>query len=156
MLSVARKRETKKFCLTPRLSLQLYYIPVLAPQVTGQDPEASRKPELGELASFLGRVDPWYESTVNTLCPAILKLAEMPPYLDTSRTVDPFILDVITYYVRMGTQPIYFQLYKVKVGSPLKLPGYRASLQDLLNPLALAKYWSLQVHSWLLLTASCV
>ncbi|EDL10449.1 expressed sequence BB220380 [Mus musculus] len=31
-----RKRETKKFCLTPRLSLQLYYIPVLAPQVTGQ------------------------------------------------------------------------------------------------------------------------
>lgn len=42
-----------------------------------QDPEASRKPELGELASFLGRADPWYESTVNTLCPAILKLAEM-------------------------------------------------------------------------------
>ncbi|GAB1296262.1 Phosphoinositide 3-kinase regulatory subunit 6 [Apodemus speciosus] len=112
-----RKRETKKFCLTPRLSLQLYYIPVLAPQVTGQDPEASRKPELGELASFLGRVDPWYESTVNTLCPAILKLAEMPPCLDTSRTVDPFILDVITYYVRMGTQPIYFQLYRVKVVS---------------------------------------
>lgn len=36
LLSVARKRETKKFCLTPRLSLQLYYIPVLAPQVTGQ------------------------------------------------------------------------------------------------------------------------
>lgn len=42
-----------------------------------QNPEASRKPELGELASFLGRADPWYESTVNTLCPAILKLAEM-------------------------------------------------------------------------------
>lgn len=42
-----------------------------------QNSEASRKPELGELASFLGRADPWYESTVNTLCPAILKLAEM-------------------------------------------------------------------------------
>ncbi|KAL6064946.1 hypothetical protein STEG23_026970 [Scotinomys teguina] len=112
-----RKRESKKFCLTPRLSLQLYYIPVLAPQ----DPEASRKPELGELASFLGRADPWYESTVNTLCPAILKLAEMVGgarkrgKADTSRTVDPFILDVITYYVRMGTQPIYFHLYKVKI-----------------------------------------
>ncbi|XP_032129535.1 phosphoinositide 3-kinase regulatory subunit 6-like isoform X2 [Sapajus apella] len=67
-----RKRETQKFCLTPRLSLQLYYIPVLAPE-----PAASRQPELGELAAFLGRVDPWYQSTINTLCPAIHKLAEM-------------------------------------------------------------------------------
>nr|KAF6416766.1 phosphoinositide-3-kinase regulatory subunit 6 [Molossus molossus] len=39
----------------------------------------------------------------------------MPPSLDTSQTVDPFILDVITYYVRMGTQPIYFQMYTVKI-----------------------------------------
>ncbi|XP_023579252.1 phosphoinositide 3-kinase regulatory subunit 6 isoform X2 [Octodon degus] len=108
-----RKRETQKFCLTPRLSLQLYYIPVLAPQ----DPTASRPPELGELATFLGRADPWYESTVNTLCSAIHKLAEMPLCLDTTRTVDPFILDVITYYVRMGTQPIYFQIYTVKIFS---------------------------------------
>uniref|UniRef100_A0A2K6TWV7 Phosphoinositide-3-kinase regulatory subunit 6 n=1 Tax=Saimiri boliviensis boliviensis TaxID=39432 RepID=A0A2K6TWV7_SAIBB len=106
-----RKRETQKFCLTPRLSLQLYYIPVLAPE----KPAASRQTELGELAAFLGRVDPWYQSTINTLCPAIHKLAEMPPSLDTSRTVDPFILDVLTYYVRMGTQPIYFQIYTVKI-----------------------------------------
>uniref|UniRef100_A0A8D2B8V9 Phosphoinositide-3-kinase regulatory subunit 6 n=1 Tax=Sciurus vulgaris TaxID=55149 RepID=A0A8D2B8V9_SCIVU len=110
-----RKRETQKFCLTPRLSLQLYYIPVLAPE----EPTASRQPELGELAAFLGRADPWYESIVNTLCPAIHKLAEMPPCLDTSRTVDPFILDVLTYYVRMGTQPIYFQIYTVKMFSDL-------------------------------------
>ncbi|XP_077748794.1 phosphoinositide 3-kinase regulatory subunit 6 isoform X1 [Canis aureus] len=106
-----RKRETQKFCLTPRLSLQLYYIPVLAPE----KPASCRHSELRELATFLGRADPWYESTVNTLCPAIHKLAEMPPSLDTSRTVDPFILDVITYYVRMGTQPIYFQIYTVKI-----------------------------------------
>lgn len=33
---LARKRETQKFCLTPRLSLQLYYIPVLAPEVAGR------------------------------------------------------------------------------------------------------------------------
>ncbi|XP_037056607.1 phosphoinositide 3-kinase regulatory subunit 6 isoform X1 [Peromyscus leucopus] len=133
-----RKRESKKFCLTPRLSLQLYYIPVLAPQ----DPEASRKPELGELASFLGRADPWYESTVNTLCPAILKLAEMPPCLDTSRTVDPFILDVITYYVRMGTQPIYFHLYKVKIFTNLShdptedifLTELKVKIQDSKSP----------------------
>ncbi|KAK2111161.1 Phosphoinositide 3-kinase regulatory subunit 6 [Saguinus oedipus] len=80
-----------------------------------EKPAASRQLELGELAAFLGRVDPWYQSTVNTLCPAIHKLAEMPPSLDTSRTVDPFILDVLTYYVRMGTQPIYFQIYTVKI-----------------------------------------
>ncbi|XP_012868567.1 PREDICTED: LOW QUALITY PROTEIN: phosphoinositide 3-kinase regulatory subunit 6 [Dipodomys ordii] len=110
-----RKQESQKFCLTPRLSLQLYYIPVLAPQ----DPTASRQPELGDLATFLGRADPWYQSTVNTLCPAIHKLAEMPPCLDTSQTVDPFILDAITYYVRMGTQPIYFQIYRVKIFSDL-------------------------------------
>ncbi|XP_054565199.1 phosphoinositide 3-kinase regulatory subunit 6 [Eptesicus fuscus] len=106
-----RKRETQTFCLSPRLSLQLYYIPVLTPEKR----TSSRHLELGELAAFLGRADPWYESTVNTLCPAIQKLAEMPPSLDTSQTVDPFILDVITYYVRMGTQPIYFQLYTVKI-----------------------------------------
>ncbi|XP_011357420.1 phosphoinositide 3-kinase regulatory subunit 6 [Pteropus vampyrus] len=106
-----RKRETQMFCLTPRLSLQLYYIPVLTPE----KPASSRHLELGELAAFLGRADPWYESTINTLSPAIHKLAEMPPSLGTSRTVDPFILDVITYYVRMGTQPIYFQIYTVKI-----------------------------------------
>ncbi|XP_030877442.1 phosphoinositide 3-kinase regulatory subunit 6-like [Leptonychotes weddellii] len=111
LLPLSRKRETQKFCLTPRLSLQLYYIPVLAPE----EPPSCRHSELRELATFLGRADPWYQNTVNTLCPAIHKLAEMPPSLDTSRTVDPFILDVITYYVRMGTQPIYFQIYTVKI-----------------------------------------
>ncbi|KAB1266159.1 Phosphoinositide 3-kinase regulatory subunit 6 [Camelus dromedarius] len=78
-------------------------------------PAASRHLELGELATFLGRADPWYENTINTLCPAIHKLAEMPLSLNTSRTIDPFILDVITYYIRMGTQPIYFQIYTVKI-----------------------------------------
>ncbi|XP_048222086.1 phosphoinositide 3-kinase regulatory subunit 6 [Perognathus longimembris pacificus] len=110
-----RKQESQDFCLTPRLSLQLYYIPVLS----SQEPTVSRQPELGELATFLGRADPWYQSTVNTLCPAIHKLAEMPPCLDTSHTVNPFILDAITYYVRMGTQPIYFQIYRVKIFSDL-------------------------------------
>ncbi|XP_010613269.1 phosphoinositide 3-kinase regulatory subunit 6 [Fukomys damarensis] len=133
-----RKRETQKFCLTPRLSLQLYYIPVLAPQ----EPAASRSPELGELATFLGRADPWYESTVNTLCSAIHKLAEMPLCLDTTRTVDPFILDVITYYVRMGTQPIYFQIYTVKIFSDLSqdsvedifLTELKVKIQDSKSP----------------------
>ncbi|XP_010841328.1 PREDICTED: phosphoinositide 3-kinase regulatory subunit 6 isoform X5 [Bison bison bison] len=108
-----RKRETQRFCLTPRLSLQLYYIPLLAPETSA----ASRRSELGELAAFLGRADPWYEGIVNSLWATIHKLAEMPLSLDTSQTVDPFILDAITYYVRMGTQPVYFQIYTVKIFS---------------------------------------
>lgn len=47
------------------------------PSPCPQKPAASRQPELGELAAFLGRADPWYQNTVNTLCPAIHKLAEM-------------------------------------------------------------------------------
>lgn len=45
--------------------------------------------------------------------------SSQPPCLDTSRSGDPFILDVITYYVRMGNQPIYFQLYRVKIFTSL-------------------------------------
>uniref|UniRef100_A0A667IAZ9 Phosphoinositide-3-kinase regulatory subunit 6 n=1 Tax=Lynx canadensis TaxID=61383 RepID=A0A667IAZ9_LYNCA len=100
--------KTQKCCLTPRLSLQLYYIPVLAPEKQA----SCRHSELRELATFLGRADPWYESTVaaeGLPCPLTASS------LDTSRTVDPFILDVITYYLRMGTQPIYFQIYTVKI-----------------------------------------
>lgn len=53
-----------------------------------------------------------------------------PPSLDTSRTVDPFILDVITYYVRMGTLPIYFQIYTVKVSIPHPGTPWVAHQQD--------------------------
>lgn len=46
--------------------------------------------------------------------------------------MDPFILDVITYYLRMGTQPIYFQIYTVKVRmAPLGARGGpRTPLQE--------------------------
>lgn len=56
-----------------------------------------------------------------------------PPSLDTSRAVDPFILDGITYYVRMGTHPVYFQIYMVKVSLPPGAPrvmGQPAGPQD--------------------------
>ena len=66
-----------------------------------------------------------------------LKTVSLPPSqplsLDTSQTVDPFILDAITYYVRMGTQPVYFQIYTVKVsfppGAPMR-PWQPVGLQD--------------------------
>ncbi|XP_027630720.1 phosphoinositide 3-kinase regulatory subunit 6 [Tupaia chinensis] len=114
----------KGVCPPPRLALCILAECQGRPDGSGpslypQESVTSRHPELGELATFLGRADPWYESTVNTLCPAIHKLAQMPPCLDTSRAVDPFILDVITYYIRMGTQPIYFQIYTVKIFNDL-------------------------------------
>ena len=43
------------------------------------------------------------------------------------------LLDAITYYVRMGTQPVYFQIYMVKVsfppGAPMR-PWQPVGLQD--------------------------
>lgn len=42
---------------------------------------------------------------------------------------DLFITDVIAYYVRMGAQPVCFQVYTVKVGAPsLVLPRGPARL----------------------------
>ncbi|XP_068269271.1 LOW QUALITY PROTEIN: phosphoinositide 3-kinase regulatory subunit 6 [Nyctibius grandis] len=113
-----RKRETRRVFLTPRLNLQFYYIPV----VTGQpntlavgDHAATGQEELCEVAGYLGRADPWYESNINTLCHMIPKLATMPPSPSKHLVTDLFITDVIAYYVRMGIQPVCFQVYTVKI-----------------------------------------
>uniref|UniRef100_A0A8C3CUN3 Phosphoinositide-3-kinase regulatory subunit 6 n=1 Tax=Cairina moschata TaxID=8855 RepID=A0A8C3CUN3_CAIMO len=113
LLSMSRKRETRRVFLTPRLNLQFYYIPV----VTGQPsaPTAAVSPELCEVAGYLGRADPWYESNINTLCHMIPKLATMPSSPSKHLVTDLFITDVIAYYVRMGAQPVCFQVYAVKV-----------------------------------------
>lgn len=42
-----------------------------------QDHAATGQEELCEVAGYLGRVDPWYESNINTLCHMIPKLATM-------------------------------------------------------------------------------
>ncbi|NXJ65054.1 PI3R6 kinase, partial [Rostratula benghalensis] len=113
-----RKRETRRVFLTPRLNLQFYYIPV----VTGQpntlavvDHAATSQEELCEVAGYLGRADPWYESNINTLCHMIPKLATMPSSPSKHLVTDLFITDVIAYYVRMGIQPVCFQVYTVKM-----------------------------------------
>ncbi|NXN95694.1 PI3R6 kinase, partial [Rhinopomastus cyanomelas] len=113
-----RKRETRRVFLTPRLNLQFYYIPVLAGQpgtLAVTDQAATGQEELCEVAGYLGRVDPWYESNINTLCHMIPKLATMPSSPSKHLVTDLFITDVITYYVRMGIQPISFQVYAVKI-----------------------------------------
>uniref|UniRef100_A0A8C4Y5T4 Phosphoinositide-3-kinase regulatory subunit 6 n=1 Tax=Gopherus evgoodei TaxID=1825980 RepID=A0A8C4Y5T4_9SAUR len=106
-----RKRETRRVFLTPRLNLQFYYVPVME----GQPDTWPTQMELCELAVYLGKADPWYESNINTLCHMIPKLATMPSSLIMHPMSDPFIIDVIAYYVRLGIQPVYFQIYAVKI-----------------------------------------
>lgn len=113
-----RKRETRRVFLTPRLNLQFYYIPVVTGQPsapTAATHAAAGPEELCEVAGYLGRADPWYESNINTLCHMIPKLATMPSSPSKHLVTDLFITDVIAYYVRMGAQPVCFQVYAVKV-----------------------------------------
>ncbi|KAL8209268.1 UNVERIFIED_CONTAM: hypothetical protein K2H54_000389, partial [Gekko kuhli] len=110
-----RKRESRRAYLTPRLKVQFYYVPVMEEQPSSCSVEEYALPDLTEpceLAAYLGRADPWYESNVNTLCHMIPKLATMPS--TPSKTSELFIIDVIAYYVRLGLQPVCFQVYAVK------------------------------------------
>ncbi|NXS66974.1 PI3R6 kinase, partial [Pandion haliaetus] len=131
-----RKRETRRVFLTPRLNLQFYYIPV----VTGQpntfavmDHAATGQEDLCEVARYLGRADPWYESNINTLCHMIPKLAAMPSSPSKHLVTDLFITDVIAYYVRMGIQPVCFQVYAVKIffNDPAQEPAEDVFLTEL-------------------------
>ncbi|XP_016158338.1 PREDICTED: phosphoinositide 3-kinase regulatory subunit 6 isoform X2 [Ficedula albicollis] len=131
-----RKREARRVFLTPRLNLQLYHIPVLPGQphpaaaADQADPE-----ELCEVAGYLGRADPWYESNINTLCHMIPKLANMPSSPSRALVTDLFLTDVIAYYARMGTQPVCFQVHSVKVlfQDPAQDPAEDVFLTELLT-----------------------
>ncbi|NXC38338.1 PI3R6 kinase, partial [Penelope pileata] len=127
-----RKRETRRVFLTPRLNLQFYYVPVTG-QPSALSPTAASPEELCEVAGYLGRADPWYESNINTLCHMIPKLATMPSSPSKHLVTDLFITDVIAYYVRMGTQPVCFQVYAVKVffNDPAQEPAEDVFLTEL-------------------------
>ncbi|NWH70979.1 PI3R6 kinase, partial [Piaya cayana] len=131
-----RKRETRRVFLTPRLNLHFYYIPVMTEQpdtLPVVDHIATGQEELCEVAGYLGRADQWYESNINTLCHAIPKLATMPSSPSKHLVTDLFITDVITYYVRMGIQPVCFQVYAVKIffNDPAQEPAEDVFLTEL-------------------------
>ncbi|NXW82747.1 PI3R6 kinase, partial [Alopecoenas beccarii] len=131
-----RKRETRRVFLTPRLNLQFYYIPVVTEQTNTSaivDQAATGPEELSEVAAYLGRADPWYESNINTLCHMIPKLATMPSSPSKHLVTDLFIADVIAYYVRMGIQPVCFQVYAVKIffNDPAQEPAEDVFLTEL-------------------------
>nr|XP_009672021.1 PREDICTED: phosphoinositide 3-kinase regulatory subunit 6 isoform X2 [Struthio camelus australis] len=145
-----RKRETRRVFLTPRLNLQFYYIPVVMGQpntLAVANCPATGREELCEVAGYLGRADPWYESNINTLCHMIPKLATMPSSPSKHLVTDLFLTDVIAYYVRMGIQPVCFQVYAVKIffNDPAQEPAedvflteLRTSMQDSISQRELA------------------
>ncbi|NXC09219.1 PI3R6 kinase, partial [Orthonyx spaldingii] len=131
-----RKREARRVFLTPRLNLHFYHIPVGPgrPQpAAAADPAGPE--ELCEVAGYLGRADPWYESNINTLCHVIPKLATMPSSPSRALVTDPFLTDVIAYYARMGTQPVCFPVHAVKVlfRDPAQEPAEDVFLTELLT-----------------------
>ncbi|TMS15113.1 Phosphoinositide 3-kinase regulatory subunit 6, partial [Larimichthys crocea] len=64
------------------------------------------------LASLLGRVDPWYNSNINSLGAEISKLGRT--HSEPSEQ-NLFLLDSLCYYLRCGKQPVNIPLYSVKM-----------------------------------------
>uniref|UniRef100_A0A6J0TY96 Phosphoinositide 3-kinase regulatory subunit 6 isoform X1 n=1 Tax=Pogona vitticeps TaxID=103695 RepID=A0A6J0TY96_9SAUR len=112
-----RKRESRRAFLTKRLKVEFYYVPVVEEQPASSKEEYAvfDQTEPCEIAAYLGRVDPWYENNINTLCHMIPKLATMPSSPSKMAVSELFIIDVIAYYVRLGLQPVFFQVYAVKL-----------------------------------------
>uniref|UniRef100_A0A8C2PUG0 Phosphoinositide-3-kinase regulatory subunit 6 n=1 Tax=Cyprinus carpio TaxID=7962 RepID=A0A8C2PUG0_CYPCA len=112
-----RKREARRRFLTTKVNLQMYYIPV-ARQSSTASPVKENVPSTSNnfcaLGSYLGMVDPWYDCNICSLGQMIPDLAK------TSGTGKPqesdlFSADVISYYVRMGQQPVYFNIFYIKI-----------------------------------------
>ncbi|CAB1342173.1 unnamed protein product, partial [Coregonus sp. 'balchen'] len=121
-----RKREAKYLILTKRVNLQIYYIPVTNEPIVNSPGSTSQVGDRLSLASFLGRVDPWYESNINSLGAMIPKLAGTQSSHSRSSEPNLFLVDVLSYYLRCGLQPVHFTLYSVKIsvsgqtGSPVE------------------------------------
>ncbi|XP_034402041.1 phosphoinositide 3-kinase regulatory subunit 6 isoform X2 [Cyclopterus lumpus] len=110
-----RKREARRRFLTMKVNLQFYYIPVCqatAPISSIKENLDQSKENLCTLGSYLSMVDPWYNSNIKSLGSMIPKLAKM---MNPARPKEPFVPDVISYYVRTGQQPVYFTIYFVKI-----------------------------------------
>ncbi|CAI9602549.1 unnamed protein product [Staurois parvus] len=110
-----RKREARRPHRTLKANLQFYCIPVHGEQSDSLSDMEESPSEMHELSRYLGQVDPWYDRNINTLCNRISKLAMMPVCPTRDAASDPFILDVASYYLRFGLQPVYFQIYNVKI-----------------------------------------
>nr|XP_020466647.1 phosphoinositide 3-kinase regulatory subunit 6-like isoform X2 [Monopterus albus] len=114
-----RKREARRLFLTMKVNIKFYYIPVcraLTPisPVKENHPSKQSEGDPCTLGSYLSSVDPWYSCNIKGLGCMIPKLAKMQQ-VNPGKPKDPFISDVISYYVRTGQQPVYFTIYFVKI-----------------------------------------
>ncbi|XP_078081596.1 phosphoinositide 3-kinase regulatory subunit 6 [Mustelus asterias] len=108
-----RKRETRRCILTTKLNLHFYYIPVTDAVSAGKVVPLLHNDLSCEMSRYLGSIDPWYNSNINSLRAMIPELARMTTSFGQQSGADPFVVDVTSYYVRMGYQPVYFQIYSV-------------------------------------------
>ncbi|XP_066518953.1 phosphoinositide 3-kinase regulatory subunit 6 isoform X2 [Hoplias malabaricus] len=108
-----RKREARRLFLTKKINIKMFYIPVTK-QPSSPSTENVLDSDLCAVGSYLSMVDPWYEFNVSSLGLTIPKLASMCD-LTKPHEPNPFLADEISYYVRMGQQPVYFSIYYVKV-----------------------------------------
>ncbi|KAG9277370.1 phosphoinositide 3-kinase regulatory subunit 6 [Astyanax mexicanus] len=108
-----RKREARRLFLTKKVNIKMFYIPVTTQPYS---PNKENVPDSNPcmMGSYLGMVDPWYEYNICSLGHMIPKFAEMCD-LSKPHESNLFLADVISYYVRMGQQPVYFTVYYVKI-----------------------------------------
>ncbi|XP_036426502.1 phosphoinositide 3-kinase regulatory subunit 6 [Colossoma macropomum] len=108
-----RKREARRLFLTKKVNIKMFYIPVTT-QPSNPATENMLDSNPCVLGSYLGMVDPWYECNISSLG---LMIPKFVATCDLSRPHEPnpFLADVISYYVRMGQQPVYFTIYYVKI-----------------------------------------
>lgn len=110
-----QEKESKHIMLTKKMNLQFYYIPVtdaepsFSPQPDGPIQEDARL----SLASFLGKIDSWYDENINTLQTVIPRLARMQMNHNRPSEQNLFFLDTLCYYLRCGMQKVNLPLYKV-------------------------------------------
>ncbi|XP_039667089.1 phosphoinositide 3-kinase regulatory subunit 6 isoform X3 [Perca fluviatilis] len=112
-----RKREARRLFLTMKVNLQFYYIPVCRATTPISSIKENLHQSMGNpctLGSYLSMVDPWYNSNIKSLGCMIPRLAKMHQ-TNPGRPKEPFVSDVISYYVRTGQQPVYFTIYFVKI-----------------------------------------
>ncbi|KAG7459336.1 hypothetical protein MATL_G00209610 [Megalops atlanticus] len=115
--SLRTKDDTTWYLLTERLNLQMYYVPITNQCNTTSPAEERKSPHMSllDLATYLGRVDPWYECSINGLAHTIPLLAETQSRARVSSDPPHFLVDVLSYYIRMGQQPVHFPIYAVKI-----------------------------------------
>ncbi|XP_023647813.2 phosphoinositide 3-kinase regulatory subunit 6 isoform X2 [Paramormyrops kingsleyae] len=113
-----RKREARRLFLTTRVNLQMYYVPVTNdPAATSPRNEnvSSMRSSICSVAAYLGRVDPWYDCNITSLGYMIPQMARTQSNTSSSSEPSPFLVDVISYYIRTALQPVFFTIYTVKI-----------------------------------------